>query len=303
MFFWIFTFTAYQPTLFEMMGIPRDSDKTKQNTDRNGDQCGNTMANIGEERVSLNAEEYEGGDDDTPTEYVPERKCDDEIHRLEWNKNGETNSTDEDSGIPSGSIFDTVQRMRHDRHDDIDNHMNTRKGKPLPLWDDLFEPKNSRDKKEKAADIEAGLDDLLCLFEDDGVTGDSNEDTNCLDSVQSSNKDEQHQIDVALLSQGAQEVAKGVISGVLSREKTATSLESSCPNWKENVYFALTQKDPSDIRNALENVQQSRMRMEAQKEQLLKAWECKHAALVVFETALKTSFDRSNPNVSYDDTH
>lgn len=281
-----------------MMGIPRDSEKTKQNTDSNGDQCDNTMANIGEERVSLNAEEYGDGDDNMPTEYVPERKCDARIHRLEWNNNGETNSTDEDTEIPSGSIFDTVLRMTQDHHDEIDNHVNTRKGKPLPLWDDLFESKNRGDEKAKAADTEAGLDDLMCLFEDDVVTEDSNGDGHDSDSVQTSNKDDQHRIDVSLLSQGAQEVANEVISGVLSREKTAVSLEDSCPNWKENVYFALTQKDPNDIRNALENVQQSRMRMQAQKEQLLKAWECKHAALEVFETALKTSFDRSNPNVS-----
>jgi hypothetical protein len=278
-----------------MMGIPRDSDKTEQNTDNNGDQCDYNMRNIDEERISLDAEKCGDGDGDgdVPIEYVPERECDDRIHRLEWS-NDATNSTDEDTGIASGSIFDTVLRMTQEHHDEIDN-VNTRKGKPLPLWDDLFESKNRGDEKAKA-DTEAGLDDLLCLFED-GATDDSHGENNDSDSVQTS-KDEQHRIDSSLLSQGAQEVANEVISGVLSREKTAATLEGSCPNWKENIYFALIQKDPNEIRKALENVQESRMRMQAQKAQLLKAWECKHAALEVFETALKTSFDRSNPNFS-----
>eukprot|EP00536_Pseudo-nitzschia_multiseries_P016185 jgi/Psemu1/312877/fgenesh1_kg.1042_\ len=78
-------------------------------------------------------------------------------------------------------------------------------------------------------------------------------------------------------------------------------LERSCPNWKENIYFALSQKDPVDITQALESVRESKMHIQAQKKRILDAWESKNAALELFETALKRSADRLKSNGASDD--
>lgn len=279
-----------------MMGIPRDREKTKQNidteaTDNKEEQCVNNIGTTCEEIDLFGAEEYnyDDDDDDLPTEYVAERERDDKIHRFEWN-NDASDTAEKEVPIASGSVFDSVLQIMQGHHEGIDNPK-TKEGKPFPLWDDLFESKNGGVREAKA-DTKAGLDDLLCLFEDQATN--SKQNTSCSGQT----VEEKQRIDVSLLSQDAQEIANKMVSGVLSQKKTAATLEDSCPNWKENIYFALLQKDQSEIREALENVKQTRVRMQALKEQLLKTWECKNATLEVFEKALETSFTRSNQNIS-----
>ena len=284
---------AYQPTLFEVMGISRDNDKTKQNIDNDvsdakESQCKGKAGILGNEINPLFNEENNENDvddDDLRTEYVPERECNDRIHRLEWN-NGARDNTNEEIGTPSGSIFDTILTMTQEHEGGTDDS-NMKEDKPVPLWDDLFESKHD-DKSKPRADVEAGLDDLLGLF-GDGGTRLSKNDSN---SIESSSEDE-NRVDVSLLSQDAQAVANELVSTFSSREKNRIeAMERSCPNWKENINFALMQKDPEDISEALENVRESRMRMQAQRKRILDAWESKNAAMEVFETALKHSAAR-----------
>ena len=299
-------FTAYQPTLFEIMGISRDGGKTKENSDNettdpkeDQDEYDNTVGNIGKELESL-GDKIDGvgvgvdDDNEVQIEYVPERECDDRIHRLAWNNGARdnTNIINEETGTTSGSIFETILQMTQEDQDIVDDD-NTKEEKSLPLWDDLFESKNGRNSEASKVDTEVGLDDLLGLFED-GAT-DSSKDS-C--SVQSSSQDEKPRIDMSLLSQGAQVVANEMVSSFSSREKTPATLEHSCPNWKENIYFALLQKDPNDIQEALVNVRQSRIRMQAQRKIILDAWEGKNVALEVFESALKKSAARLNSDDS-----
>ncbi len=76
-------------------------------------------------------------------------------------------------------------------------------------------------------------------------------------------------------------------SNTKARKKLAM-LEETCPNWKENVCFALHQKDPKDVREALRNVQERR-------EQILhiqRTLEKQHAVLEVYELALTESLGR-----------
>jgi len=76
-------------------------------------------------------------------------------------------------------------------------------------------------------------------------------------------------------------------SHATARKKLAL-LEEACPHWKENVCFALHQKDPKDVREALRNVQERR-------EQVLhiqRTLEKQHAVLEVYELALTESLGR-----------
>ena len=253
----LLTISAYQPTLFEMMGIPRNSDKTKQNINTEVTDNG---GNIGEVGVIHDVEGSSHDDDDVPTEYIPERKFQERIHRLEWN-NHARDSTDQEAGIVSGSIFDTVLPLTQGHQDEADV-TKSKETASIPLWDDLFESKNKAREKTSTENANVGLGDLLCLFEDG--TEDSDREDDSGSTFQASNANDR--IDPNLLSQGAQNVANEVISTMPSREM----LEGSYPNWKENVYFALMQKDSNELEQALDNVRHSRMRLQAQKEELLK---------------------------------
>ncbi len=269
-----------------MMGIPRANDKSNQNI---GFEIPDESGNSGEQNIpnylteiANEDDDDDDDDDDTPREYVPERECKEKVHRFEWN-NGAKAVTGEEEEIPPGSIFDTILPYTQDPKDEeCSDKVKIKDGASVPLWDDLFDSEKKEKKEGANNDPMAGLDDLLCLFDD--KSSEPNHD----DGSVVGGKDDR--IDPTLLSQGAQKVAHEVISSVASMERLSTSY----PNWKENVYFAMLQKDPEEIRQALENVQESRMRLQNQKEEMLRAWESKNAALQVFEKALKTSFDRSN---------
>ncbi len=273
-----------------MMGIPRDVDKNKENGDGEAvkDYCNN-----GEERTYQRGEKKcdDMDDDDNPTEYVPEREFQETIHRFEWN-NSARDSTDPNAGNTSGSIFDMVFPLTQDPHNNNDDDDDVSMANPttssVPLWDDLFESSKKTREKASAEDGKAGLDDLLCLFDDE--TTDSSE----FGHGGCASNNPSDRIDPTILSQGAQQIAKQVISSAPMQEM----LEGSYPNWKENIYFALKQTDPSELEQALENVQESRLRLQKEKEEMLKAWESKNAALEVFEKALQASFHhraKTNP--------
>jgi len=287
---------AYQPTLFELMGIPRADDKTKQITesgdlDTKSDRCIINTGNMDTDRTIDTIGCFDCDDDsDIPAEYVPERESEDRIHRLEWNNGARNDNGLEEPGTTTKSIFDMVLKIHNES-----NNMNEQKEKLIPLWDDLFDSVSGKNGDDKSGtDTEGGLNDLLCLF--DSATPDPNRNDDDIQSIESSN--DERRVDASLLSQGAQGVAADVISSIKSRTQMVATLEHSYPNWKENIYFSLMQKDSSDLKDALDNVQQSRMRLQALKEQMLKALEGRDAALEVFETALKTSLDRATKKSS-----
>ena len=281
-------FAAYQPTLFEIMGIPREGDKIKRNSDSGvtctkEEQHDDNAGNSDEEATPL---EIEGNDNDHDDDdgfcsaYIPEREYDDRIHRLEWN-NGARDRNDDETGVASGSILNTVLPVKQNQRDGMAIAA-TGEHKPLSFWDDLFDAKIRGDNKTKP-DTGAGLDDLLCLFEDEVTAGSESSDKG---------SGEASSVDLSVLSQDARVAAKELVTAFSSRGKTTEALERSCPNWKENICFAMLQKDPNEVREALENVQNSRMRMRAEKERMLRSWECKNTALEVFEKALKASSAR-----------
>ena len=299
---------AYQPTLFQMMGFSNNREKTKGNTcsevtDTTNDadedaKNGETIKNISKAQDSLvvvdDNDEGEREEDDIPTEYVPERECADQIQRFKWN--GDARDTNDQRMTTSGLIWDTILPMTQEQQ--IVNG-NKNKANSLSLskspWDELFaqgdeDPAAGLDYLSESGDEDpeaAGLDDLLGLFEDgaEDLVDDS-----C--SVQNRGN-ENNPVDLHLLSQGAQVAATEMISNFSSADKTkATLLQRSCPNWKENISFALLQKDPNDIQEALDNVRQSRMRLQSTRQKILDAWESKNVALEVFESALVKSAAR-----------
>ena len=134
-------------------------------------------------------------------------------------------------------------------------------------WDRLFAEQEAE-----------GLDNLLDLFggEEQGnhaVSTDTPEDND-------------DQVAISMLPQDAQAVTKDIIASAQSK---SGSLNKACPNWRENICFAMKQDDPLAIEEALANVRRSRQRMLNLKQEILMAWERQNAGLEFFETALQAS--------------
>jgi len=300
---------TYQPTLTQLMGFSNNSEKNignisgevadpSKDVDRD-DGDGDTIENKYKAQDLLYDDEDEDDEDDTvQTEYVMEREYVEQIQRFE--RNGGIRGKNDKIMATSGSIWDTVLPLTQKEHDGIAtgnmSEANSLSRSRYP-WDELFEGFKDKDAKALSDELsisvdrdpEAGLDDLLDLFEngaenpvDDYCTSQSIGDKN--------------PVEMSLLSQDAQAVARQMISSFSSASEAA--LQRSCPNWKENIYFALLQKDPNEIQEALENVRHSKMRMRVAKQKILVAWESKNVTLEVFESALIKSAARLNSDSS-----
>jgi hypothetical protein len=204
-------------------------------------------------------------DDNTESEYVKERVCCDEIKRV--HRNGDDVDT---QGEDSAAIWDSIVGLTQPEETgkitkDSGPMMTTSK------WDDLFAGKDDV--------TDEGLDDLLDLLGGDKES-----------SEQQINDDEEEEVKMSMLSQGGRAIAEEIISHAMTKKNL---LDVACPGWKENVAFTLRQKDPNEIQNALDNVRESRSRMEETKRRILQAWERQHAALELFESTLVASLNRS----------
>jgi len=141
-------------------------------------------------------------------------------------------------------------------------------------WDNIFSSLADSDEPPTH-----GFEELLDLFQD---------------CTQKSQHQEQHQeddnnsaVNLSQLSQAAQELAISIENKVTSNPSKLQQIETSCPNWKENVRFALTQrKDEDTIQAALKKLQKSRRRMDQMKEDFLAAWNRKVAVLDLFEMSM-----------------
>lgn len=264
-----------------MMGISKAGDRQDTaDSEAFSDPKGVTATETpyGEEMVETEAVVAENeSEDDLDSEYVEERECNDIITRA--HRNGATRSD------ASFSLWDSIAPMTQDMDSYPKSFPDVRE-RPTSKWDRLFQLKGADADDQEMGDD--GLDDLLNLFDD--------EDADEREVEVTSNAANASEItSLALLSQGAQESATCIIEKVGSK---GDMLKQACPNWKENVSFALLQDDNEAIRHALDNVQKSRRHLLKVRQQILNAWERQNAALEVFETALEVSSQRLNAKSS-----
>ncbi|CAB9522862.1 expressed unknown protein [Seminavis robusta] len=95
-----------------------------------------------------------------------------------------------------------------------------------------------------------------------------------------------------ILTQRGKRLADDIQDKVSADTPRLANVVAVCPQWKENVAFAMQQRDPDDIQTALDKVQQSKSRLQRMKEGFLKAFEQHQSALDVFETSLNRSLGR-----------
>ena len=95
------------------------------------------------------------------------------------------------------------------------------------------------------------------------------------------------------LSQGGREIVGQMTSEVFSNDEKKAGIESICPNWNENMIFAL-QQSPEDTQDALFNVQEKRAKLKAAQDLIIQASQKMDSVLELFESSLSKSIHRHN---------
>lgn len=97
---------------------------------------------------------------------------------------------------------------------------------------------------------------------------------------------------MSALTQRGKLLAEQISVQVSSDSQQLANLEAACPQWKENVAYAMNQSDVTAVQEARRNVQQTRARLETMKESFLRAWQQQKSVLGVYELALNRSLSR-----------
>jgi hypothetical protein len=140
-----------------------------------------------------------------------------------------------------------------------------RSGNYESSWDRLFH-ENSDD---------FGVDHLL------GLLGESSKGIEDTDSLSQSS-----------LSTRGRLLVDAVTDRICSNATKRVAIERVCPNWKENVIFAMCQRDETEVSEALKNLREAQAKLHRAKEEILKSIERQQVALGVFEEALQQSLSR-----------
>jgi hypothetical protein len=147
-------------------------------------------------------------------------------------------------------------------------------GRPNSTWDRIFDDPASMENM--------GMDDLLELLED------SEEET----SDDEAGEAHQTPVDILMLSQRGHGLARSILERVGGDSNRLEAVGAVCPSWRENVCFALQQRDHQSLTHALQEVQGTKTRLERGRHALEKLLTQHDTALNLFEEALSTSLQR-----------
>merc|ERR1711976_147339 len=88
-----------------------------------------------------------------------------------------------------------------------------------------------------------------------------------------------------MLSQRARNLSESLMNHIESDKRTVESLNIECPNWKENIMFAMHQQNMEQLLEAIEAVR-------LKQEQMRREFERYTAVLAVYEDAMQKSLTR-----------
>ena len=160
-------------------------------------------------------------------------------------------------------------------------------------WDELFAAEEEPDTEQ--------MDALLNVFDSHGIPSTQVLATQPNDDDSEEERDEAP-IRLSMLSQTRQSKATELQEDVVQDESLHTAVKTACPEWKENILFALHQENKGSVHEALDNVRRAKQRMLETKRKILEAWERQNLALGVFENALNTSLVRLDEKAQQDET-
>ena len=300
------SFTACQPTLTQIFGGggSKTKDETAEETDHSIDPedeentsvvdvCSQTGIDEDSSESILDGEESLAVYSELDTEANPV----DHVHRLSWRK-----GTKVEAHSPllrgSGAWAALTTKATGNSHVNIKLYSphsvasSTRGPRSLLLsnspnskyncaWDALF--------SDDVADDDTRMDQLLHLFEnemlDDGVvTSDS--------STRAQAFSQQSDFETVLLTQRGETVAETIEEEIMSDPTQMKLIEAVCPKWRDNIRYALAQRGPEEIRQALEGVRRSMKNLQATKEKVITIWKRQEVVLQLFEMSLSASLSR-----------
>lgn len=144
-------------------------------------------------------------------------------------------------------------------------------------WDAIFQSESGK----SAAD---GIEQLIELFGDPEADAVSRPEFTQVLS--------QGSVHLSMLTPERKAASTSIIQKIESKESTLQDLQKACPDWKENVAFAMKQQNKREISEALDKVRQRREQMKLVKAKLLEAWKQQMTTLDVFEESLSESLRR-----------
>lgn len=257
-----------QPTLTQMMGGGGDDDDMENETG---------LATIMEEPELALSEDSDSFDlqcdEEQSTDSEKEAPADN-FQRVSW-RDGNLGTTDTASQQPVWSIMTSRKSSAAESSSDQETS----------AWDRMFSTRMLNSAQG------GGFDELIGLFESEapGIS---------MLSQRSAHHDEKDceltQINVSQLSQPAQNLAESIAAKVMADPVKLARIEGVCPNWRENIRFALLQRGEDDIQAALTKVQESKAKLDKMKEEFLAAWGRQQTVMHLFELSLSTSLQRVN---------
>jgi hypothetical protein len=283
----LFLLKEYQPTLTQLFGCPsKKAAESKDNQDADVGVLEETKTSDPEEDLmSISSEPPTPEDDLGPLEYVKSPEVEGKIHRVEWRQGSSANNFVGSQVVRGPSAWGALTTIAEEGNYDLsaeDSFFNVGNNDNFgSAWDRLF-----TDEKEVN---DGGMDHLLGLLQTQAGGLSQIPEASQNETILAS---QGAPINLFMLSQGRQSLAVEIEENVSSNKEKLAALQKACPNWKENVTYALHQQDEDHVREALEKVRESRGRMAETKRKIFEAWERQQVALDVFETALHASLTR-----------
>ena len=238
-----------------------------------------------EDLLSISSEPPISEDHLGPIEYAKSPEVEGKIHRVAWRQGSTGNNSIASQGVRGPSAWGALTTIAEEGDNHLsaeDSFCNVGNDDNLgSAWDRLF-----TDEKEVN---DGGMDHLLGLLQAQAGGLSQMPEATQSEVIRAS---QSAPIDLCMLSQGRQSLAVEIEGDISSNKEKLVALQKACPNWKENVTYALHQQDEDHVRGALERVGKSRERMAETKRRILEAWEQQQVALDVFETALHASLTR-----------
>ncbi|GAX21426.1 hypothetical protein FisN_10Hu004 [Fistulifera solaris] len=99
-------------------------------------------------------------------------------------------------------------------------------------------------------------------------------------------------VELSMLSQRGQNIAQSLIESTKKDTRRSSTLDRRCPQWKENILYALHQRNSDDIVAALEQLKSEQSILNNRKALLSRAIDERTDLLNLYEKALKASLSR-----------
>jgi hypothetical protein len=273
----------HQPTLTQMMGGGKNEEQYAPGTAIGGSEEKESEQDDVDDRVSLNDNDVEQ-EEESESSGSKELKSGavqsplGHIHRQSWR---DGNNSNNDSTLIGVGVWAAATLTAQ-------NATSPRMNSHNCAWDRLF--------SDNLVEGDDGVDELLDLFGTEVMCTPVGDEDPVLDGSAL------ERVTMSMLSPAAKQLADSIERQVIATNSKFAGMEAVCPNWRENIRFALIQQDSCDVESALQQVRQSKAKLERLKEQVMAAWKRQEAVLELYEMSLTESMKRLEERANDDET-